>query len=510
MKLETRGGEFGVSQMIYGRLLRAYPPRHRAQYGAAMSQLFRDQCRDAWNESQTWGLWKLWLRVLPDLACTSIWERLAALKERKTMTEKLANLFAFRFTPGSTFFSVFIVVFLVVFTISVAITFILPESYASTARIKVESDAPATNGQSPAYDPYFIQTSFEVIQSELVLKPVIEKLKLNEQWGKKYFNGQTLKTVETMEILKQRLQLAPVKNTSLIAITVFSDDKNEASQIANAVAESYRDYRQASRAELAAKGLQVLEDNYRTQEQRIEKAQADVDALQKQFGILGEAQGIDTIMVNEEKTFNEKNILFTQLRPLSKEQRRNVLPTVVADPDLSNLLGKLHDAEQKFVTVTNDYSMSNIEVQRVISLMNILNHQIDDRIEGIMAGLESQLAAIKAASDALADKVQKSKHTPENQAYWDAKQDLEHLVESHKLVFAHLEAEKLDAQIPKPLLVQITDPAQPGRAPVKPNKTLNIVLGALAGIILATAAGAAFAFLSFFIGKRVSKTAGVA
>lgn len=130
MKRETRGHEFPVSQAIYAGLLRAYPRSHRAVYGSAMAQLFRDQCRDAWAEAHTVGLWKLWGRTLPDVACTSILERLAAMKERKTMTEKLANLFAFRVTPASTFFRVFAVVFLLVFLASVAVTFILPESYA--------------------------------------------------------------------------------------------------------------------------------------------------------------------------------------------------------------------------------------------------------------------------------------------------------------------------------------------------------------------------------------------
>ena len=430
------------------------------------------------------------------------------------MTEKLANLFAFRVTPASTFFRVFVLVFLLVFLASTAVTLILPESYASTARIKVdmqqENKFERMRENQPSYDPYFIQTTFEIIQSELVLKPVIEKLRLNSAWGKKYYHGKTLQTPEALEILKQRMQLAPVKNTSLIAITVYSDDKNEAAQIANAAAESYRDFREASRAELAAKVLQVLQDNYRAQGMQIKNLQADVDALQKKFGILGDVQGMDAITVSAEKSFQEKNVLLSHLRPLSKEERRNVLPTVVSDSELSNLLGKLHEAEQKFATLTNDFALSNIEVVRVISLVNILNQQVDDRVAGIMAGLESQLASLKAASDDLAAAVQKSKPTLENRPYWDAKQDFEHQLESHKMLFAKVEEQELDAQLPKPALVQITDPAQPGRAPVKPNKTLNLVLGALAGIILATGAGAAFAFLSFLLGKRIGKTAALA
>src|ERR1039457_4210017 len=125
--------------------------------------------------------------------------------------------------------AIIITVFLITAIIATAVTFILPESFASTARIKVENDVTdipgiANAGTYQGYDPYFIQTTFEIMQSQLVLSNVISALSLNEAWGKKYFNGETLKTTETMEILKQRMQLAPVKNTKLISITVYSDD----------------------------------------------------------------------------------------------------------------------------------------------------------------------------------------------------------------------------------------------------------------------------------------------
>jgi capsular polysaccharide biosynthesis protein len=235
--------DFSFSQKIYGRLLLAYPRPHRAKYGVAMAQLFRDQCRGAWSESRNWGLLKLWLRVLPDLASTSILERLAALNERKSMNDKLANLFGFHTTPAMTFFRVFTVIFLLVFLTSAVITFVLPESYASTARMKVEPDASAGPSQPPVYDPYFLQTTFEIIQSKIILEPVIQKLNLNEKWGKKYNGGLELKTADTLQLLKRRLDLEPVRNTELIHVTVYNEDRDEAAQIANAITESYRDYR---------------------------------------------------------------------------------------------------------------------------------------------------------------------------------------------------------------------------------------------------------------------------
>ncbi len=241
-----------VSQKIYDWLLLAYPKAHRNDYGQAMAQLFRDQCRDAWTESRGWGMTKLWLRVLPDLVKTSIIERLAALTERKSMSDKITNLVQ----PRTIFLKVFVVVFVITVLISVTITFLLPETYASTTRIKVQQEAEQSS--DVAWDPHFLQTTFEIIQSQTVLRPVIDKLNLNVEWGKKYFAGKTLESAETLEILKARTSLAPIRGTKLIAITVYSDDKKEAAQIANALAESYRNYRIKSRDELAAKKIEAL------------------------------------------------------------------------------------------------------------------------------------------------------------------------------------------------------------------------------------------------------------
>ncbi|MBW8864137.1 MAG: capsular biosynthesis protein, partial [Verrucomicrobia bacterium] len=106
--------------------------------------------------------------------------------------------------------AIIITVFLITAIIATVVTFILPESYASTATIKVENDGgiiPGMNSQAATaypYDPYFMQTTFEIMKSQMVLSNVIASMGLNEAWGKKYFNGETLKTTETMDILRGR------------------------------------------------------------------------------------------------------------------------------------------------------------------------------------------------------------------------------------------------------------------------------------------------------------------
>jgi capsular polysaccharide biosynthesis protein len=132
-----------------------------------------------------------------------------------------------RRAPLIVFVTVFAPVFLFVVVTSTIVTFILPESFAGTARILVGSDRP---------------TVCEIIQSQAVLGPVIDKLQLSIEWGKKYNGGETLKTSETMEFLKGRMEILPERDARLIDITVYSEDRNEAARIANAIADGYNDH----------------------------------------------------------------------------------------------------------------------------------------------------------------------------------------------------------------------------------------------------------------------------
>jgi uncharacterized protein involved in exopolysaccharide biosynthesis len=138
--------------------------------------------------------------------------------------------------PASAAISVFVSVVLITIIITTAVTFILPETFASTARIRL--DPLATNRSSAN----FVQTEVEIIQSQLVLGKAIEKLNLNVEWGKKYFNGEILKTSESMQILKNRISFTPVRNTNIIAITAYSDDRQEAANVANELAQAYNHF----------------------------------------------------------------------------------------------------------------------------------------------------------------------------------------------------------------------------------------------------------------------------
>jgi uncharacterized protein involved in exopolysaccharide biosynthesis len=351
-----------------------------------MAQLFRDQSRDAWQESRHWGLAKLWLHVLPDLARASLLEQLSNLNPRKTMANKIDDLFRVP-SPMVTFFGVAIIVFLLTLSASIVITFLLPESYSSTTRIKLDwdGDQVVDNLVSVFPDPSFIQTTFEIMESEVVLSNVIASLDLNEKWGKKFNHGEPLKTSETISILKHRMVLNPVRNTKLITITVYSDDPKEAAQIANAVVASYRAYRIRVHSEQVLQNATAPQEQYRLVETEIGQTQARLDLMREQL-------------------------------------------------------------------------------------------KVGDKIS--------------------------SNPTPQEQAYWDEKRELDQMLSMRGLLGAKIYADKLDAQIPQAMMVQVVDRAVPIRFPVKPNKPLNISIGIIGGGFLGLLVGTIAMAISLQLRKR--------
>jgi len=154
------------------------------------------------------------------------------------------------------------------------------------ARIKIERDRTDIAGlQGPnlatSYDPYFIQTEPEVIQSEAVLGQVVDKLNLEQAWGEKYGRGEKLSKPEAVRKLREMMDVKAVPNTSQVDIGVKSPNAEEAAKIANTVAESYRDHRVEQRERLTSGGIEALTKRNAEVEQKLALARKKLHELEQ-------------------------------------------------------------------------------------------------------------------------------------------------------------------------------------------------------------------------------------
>ncbi len=403
--------------------------------------------------------------------------------------------------------TVILAVFLLVTITTTLVTYILPEKYASTVRISVDKDSPDVSGIAEArsaqgYDPYFIQTEFQKIQSTLVLNRVITNLGLNRKWAEKNKLEGDLRTEETYAMLKGSLDVSQSRNTSLIEIKVLSEDKAEAATIANEIARVYQSTRIELKRGLNRGGIDVLRAEYEKQNQAVTNKQADVDRIKNALKIsdVEAVAGYGSFNVLEPETLRKLeglrieaqaeyegiNTLYTNLTAMSRSDFRKAVTVASPDVLLTELLQKYAEGEQRRADLVEVYAAEHPEVKRVAGVIAKINQQIDDRCEGIIKGLETRTAAARARMESLQAAVDKAKGQDIETAisrreYFQQKRDLEKLQEVRDKLNLRILAEEIENAIPK-TGVEIIDRAEPGLRPVKPNKPINIALGIIFGL----------------------------
>jgi len=227
---------------------------------------------------------------------------------------------------------------------------------------------------------------------------------------------------------------------------------------------------------LTANGLEKMQEQFNLEDAQIKEVQAGVEKLRRDLGISDTANAssptptLDTLAMQKlhdeeiegEKLYTELRVQLEKLREMTPNKLRDVLPTVVNDGALGGLLDQFHEAQRRIAALKVDYSPDNLNVIRVQTLIDTLDRQINDRVAGIMAGMESQVSSKKAALDSLVQQVKSAKATDFDQAskfqpYYDEKRRLEQMLDMHRLVYSKIQAEKIDNEIPRISVAQITD-----------------------------------------------------
>lgn len=414
--------------------------------------------------------------------------------------------------------AVIIAVFLLVTITTALVTFILPPTYASTARISVQRDTPDIEGVNlgqgggqtySMYDfAFWIQTEFEKIQSKVILYQVISNLDLQIKWGEKYKLG-SLPMDQTYKFLKAQIDVSQTPRTSLIEIKAFSEDPNEAAAIANRITEVYRESRTNQWIEMSTKGLEALKRRETYETALITNLQHEVDTLKETLGITDvevqqgytlatyESEALrkqDTLRMEERAKYEQLLTTYTELTNIETkaELRRAMLTvsaTIAPDSQLTTLMGLYSVEEGKLAQLTNSLSLEHPDVKGQKATVEVLNRQLDEKIDGMMRGLKVNLDAKRASVASLTQERDLAKSNDvqtaiQRRPYVQKKRELESLTTTREKLRARIIEEEVKAAIPKTGIVQVIDPAEPEDHPVKPRKILNILLGVVFGLAL--------------------------
>lgn len=408
---------------------------------------------------------------------------------------------------------IFVVFALVVGTTAV-LTHWMEPTFMSTVRMEVQKDVGDISSLMPqqqqgGFDPYFVMTQFEILQSKEVLYKVIDDLKLVQRWDQKYRLGQS--KFKAYQVLSRLIDPRQVRNTSIIEINVYSKDKAEAAEIANKIAEIYKASRDELRTRLAEEGIKTLKQELVAHLGAVEVAKSNVNQILKDKGIIltMDAPGmigtldIDTMRTMEQETiqlatvYRRKQTRFDGLKKLPPEQLRNALNYIAPDELLTKRLDELSLAKREFISKSKDLGPLNPEYARMKDMIAETEAQIELRVTGLMKGLETDLLAEKATLEERTQKLETVKKQSQEIAesrrvYQLAVQELDRQQRLRETVENKIKVEELDLRIKRSTAVRVTDFAEPAVKPASPKVVLNIALGAFVGLLLGVG-------LAFFI-----------
>jgi uncharacterized protein involved in exopolysaccharide biosynthesis len=381
--------------------------------------------------------------------------------------------------------------------------------YRASVRIKVDRDTSAQlnaeNGKLTLTvgDPYFAQNIFEEIKSEVVLNKVVNDLHLDAEWGKRYnLPDSTQRHFQIVSLLRGKLDMWPERNTVFFDIGCLSDKPEEAKAIANGVARAYQEHCLEKLAQGSYGTLRALEERLKEQDDRVQKAQSEVDRLREQYNIpdatthapspamLMSAETfrkLEGMRIELESQIIREETLLASYKSWPREKLVTALPIATPDSTLNTLVEQKTLCEQALIVKRHDYGEEHPEVVKVKNQLAELKAKVDDQLDGILLGMESRVSATKEQLRKLKDEVENAKArdiatAKDTQPYWEAKRKLEDLQRFSQVLAMKVASESVEAALPKRMLVEIMDEAETPWRPIYPNRAqaaAMIVLGLL-------------------------------
>lgn len=105
------------------------------------------------------------------------------------------------------------------------------------------------------------------------------------------------------------------------------------------------------------------------------------------------ARYLEPELVQAQARATQLRTLYQQLTNLSRLELRKSIPTAAPDDFMSQLLKDQSAAEQRFVVLTNTMGLNSPEVRAARASLDAMGRQIEDRLDGILAGLRIRVSS---------------------------------------------------------------------------------------------------------------------
>lgn len=419
-------------------------------------------------------------------------------------------------------YGIILLTLFLVFMTSAVITYLMPKRFESFAVIEVKPRERTIDPLGsimrenvPMMTPQFFGTEFEKITSRNSLSRVINSLDLTSKWSMDF------ETV--LQKLKSIVNTRNLRGTDLIEITVRHESKEDARDVAAEVALSYKEYRDELESKTHDKGTNEIRKAVGLQEDKVEDRRRVLTTISRNKKIIyyGDSElmnyrGLDEndeaslALTNFTELESEKSQLESQIQNLLNYASESLLVYATGLDLPDNILKNLYPQYLELKRGIEGLKASGLGDRHptVVSSQKIIDKMKEDLDEGVVnlrTRLEGQLdVAEKNLDKALSKKTETKDAALERSFdttdYVNAKRDFETDQALLQQMQIKLMTEEITSSMPNESIV-VHDQPVISNAQVSPKVTLNLVLGAVVGLVF----GIGIAFFLEFLDTSVKR-----
>jgi capsular exopolysaccharide synthesis family protein len=398
-----------------------------------------------------------------------------------------------------------VLVFLLVVITTGVVTYFLPRQYESSVTMQINQNDTYLKvfddrGGGGGFDPRFITTQFEIIQRKEILYPVIEALGLEQKWKKLYG---ILGKEQTLFRLRRMIDVREIRNTELIQISVLDQDKNEASEIANRIAEEYQRRRIGEQQGTVNRSLIQLKDEVAKQSRRVDELRAEAQKIRIENeiqdlnpdSVVDPMQAANEVLLSVEQQVSTERLRVSSLRTkyeqiskLTDDQIMRSISTLdVQDPTIIQMLPQYQEVASEEARLLNSGLGSNHPIVKSIrAKKEVMSKQLASQIASLRASMEANIRIGEESIKELEQRLHESQtkqQTSKTRAsgYYEAKNNY---IQAKKILEAaemRLSTETMQRTMPQDPTV-IWERAEPADFPSRPRVLLNMILGIVVGL----------------------------
>jgi capsular exopolysaccharide synthesis family protein len=401
-----------------------------------------------------------------------------------------------------------VLAFLLVLITAAIVTYFQPRLFQSSVFIEVRSTAenPRIFGTGdpniPVHDPQLAPTVFQVIQRTGILYPVIDQLKLQDSWSRDRFRPTR---EQAYQILRGKLEVDEVRNTDLLQISVFDTNPKEAADIANKIVAVYQDKRVEEEKDILNRAVSAMNEEVTKQQKKVDDAAAQVGHIRAEEHIIDlnpegteDTQApVNNIVIKQEGEVNEAEMQIATLSPkleqiqkLQGQDLMRMLATLnIQDPTVQKVLPNYQDAvAQEALLLNSGLGPNHPKVRAVRATQDVYAKQLEEQVSSIRGALERNLKTAQMTRDQLKgrlDEINAKQLATKNLSANYTRAKNAYIKEKLILDGVRTRAATQTMELAMPRVgVSVKQVAEPSAIPARPRVGLNLVLGALVGLVL--------------------------